>query len=252
MGMLDTIAGDRPWAGAALLGVVLVFLIVTSIAAHAWKSELPLTGVRSEGNRLVASEELLKLAALPKSARLYDIDLSAVRQRVRRNPFVEQVSVRRDVPGDVTLAVQERVPVAVLASDRMYLIDAAGTVLPPVRAGEAGDLPLITGAVPQAECVPGKQIASRAVRDALLMLDMARAISDECYGRISDISVGEGETMIAHTSEFGVPVIVRREDLASQMAKFDGFWRSVVYPRGAAGLQYVDLRFEDHVVVRWN
>ena len=78
------------------------------------------------------------------------------------------------------------------------------------------DLPVITGAVPAAECVPGKRITSPAVRDALVLLDMARSISDECYRRISDVAVGTGETLILYTAEFGVPVIVRRGDLASQ------------------------------------
>jgi cell division protein FtsQ len=252
MGMLENITGDRPLAGAVLLGAVLVFTIAAAVGARLWRSDLPVTSVRPEGNLLVPDEEILKLAAIPKDARLFDVDLSAVRQRVRRSPFVDRVSVRRNVPDEVTLEIEERVPVAVLATHQMYLVDARGMVLPSVKTGKAGDLPLITGAVPAAECVPGKRIASPAVRDALLLLDMARAISDDCYRRISDVSVGGGETMIVHTSEFGVPVIVHRGDLASQMAKFDGFWRSVVYPRGAADLQYVDLRFEDHVVVRWN
>ncbi len=252
MGPSEKIAGSRPWLGITLLGTVLVFTMAAAIGAHQWKSDLFVVHVRAEGNRLMTDMEIMKLAAIPKKARLFDIDLNGVRQRVRQSPFVERVTVRRNVPDEVTLEIEERVPVAALSVDRMLLIDAEGVVLPSVQIGGAGDLPLITGAVPAAECVPGKRVTSPAVRDALLLLDMARTISDECYRRISDVSVTGGETLILHTSEFGVPVIVRRKDLASQMAKFDGFWRSIVYPRGAAALQYVDLRFEDNVVVRWN
>jgi cell division protein FtsQ len=252
MGLSETIAGGRPWFGVALLGAVLVFTMVAAIGAHQWKSDLSVVHVRPEGNRLLTDEEVVKLAAIPTEARLFDIDLQGVRQRLLRSPFVDRVTVRRNVPNEVTIEIEERLPVAALSVDRMLLIDAEGIVLPSVRSADAGDLPLITGAVPAAECVPGKRIASPAVRDALVLLDMARSISDECYQRISDVAVGTGETLIMHTSEFGIPVIVRREDLASQMAKFDGFWRSIVYSRGAADLQYVDLRFEDNVVVRWN
>jgi len=252
MGLSETIAGGRPWLGVALLGAVLVFTLVAAIGAHQWKSDLSVVHVRPEGNRLMTDEEVVKLAAIPKQAMLFDIDLQAVRQRLLQSPFIEQVTVRRNVPNEVTLEIEERMPVAALSVDRMLFIDAEGTVLPSVRIADVGDLPLITGAVPAAECVPGKRIASPAVRDALLLLDMARSISDECYRRISDVAVSGEETLILHTSEFGVPVIVRREDMAMQMAKFDGFWRSIVDPRGAADLQYVDLRFEDNVVVRWN
>jgi cell division protein FtsQ len=252
MGLSETIAGGRPWLGFTLLGAVLVFTLVAAIGAHQWKADLSVVHVRPEGNRLMTDEEVVKLAAIPKQARLFDIDLQAVRERLLQSPFIEQATVRRNVPNVVTLEIEERVPVAALSVDRMLFIDAEGTVLPSVRIADVGDLPLITGAVPAPECVPGKRIVSPAVRDALLLLEMARSISDECYRRISDVAVNGGETLILHTSEFGVPVIVSREDLATQMAKFDGFWRSIVDPRGAADLQYVDLRFEDNVVVRWN
>lgn len=252
MGLSDTIAGGRPWIGIALLGAVLVFTMAAAIGAHLWKADLSVVHVRAEGNRLMTDEEIVKLAAIPKHARLFDIDLQGVRQRLLQSPFIDQVAVRRNVPNEVTIEIEEREPVAALSLDRLLFIDARGMVLPSVRIAEAGDLPLITGAVPAAECVPGKRITSPAVRDALLLLDMARSVSDECYRRISDVSVGAGEHLILHTSEFGVPVIVRREDMATQLAKFDGFWRTIVYPRGAANLQYVDLRFEDNVIVRWN
>lgn len=252
MGLSETITGNRPWFGIALLGAVLIFAMVAAIGAHRWKSDLSVVHVRPEGNRLMTDEEVVSLAAIPNQARLFDVDLQAVRQRLLKSPFVNGVTVRRNVPDEVTLEIDERVPVAALSVDRLLFIDAEGTVLPSVRIADAGDLPLITGAVPAAECVPGKRITSPAVRDALLLLDMARSVSDECYRRISDVAVGSGELLILHTAEFGVPVILRRDDLASEIAKFDGFWRAIVYPRGAADLQYVDLRFEDNVVVRWN
>jgi cell division septal protein FtsQ len=252
MGISTMLTGHRPWFGVTLLATVVVLTMVAAIGAHRWKADLTVVHVRPEGNRLLSDEDVVALAAIPKKERLFDIDLQAVRRRLLKSPFIEQVAVRRNVPNEITLEIEERIPVAALSADRMLFIDADGVVLPSVDIGEVGDLPLITGAVPAAECVPGKRITAPPVRDALLLLDMARMVSDECYRRISDVAVGPGENLILHTSDFGVPVIVRREDLATQVSKFDGFWRTVVDPRGAADLQYVDLRFEDNVVVRWN
>ena len=41
-------------------------------------------------------------------------------------------------------------------------------------------------------------------------------------------------------------------DAAAKLVKFDGFWKEVVVHRGPDELVYVDLRFEDQVVVRWS
>ena len=37
-----------------------------------------------------------------------------------------------------------------------------------------------------------------------------------------------------------------------KLVKLDGFWKEIVYHRGPNDLDYIDLRFADQVVVRWN
>ena len=147
MGLSETLTGRRPWFGILLLGAVLVATLVVAVGAHRWKSDLAVVHVRPEGNRLMTDEDVVKLAAIPAQTRLFDVDLQAVRGRLLKSPFIDRVTVRRNVPDEVTLEIEERVPVAALSADRMLFIDAEGTVLPSVRIADAGDLPLITGAV---------------------------------------------------------------------------------------------------------
>jgi len=47
-------------------------------------------------------------------------------------------------------------------------------------------------------------------------------------------------------------VLFGRGDVAGKMVKLDAFWNEFVHERGAQELQYIDLRFDDQVVVRWN
>jgi len=51
---------------------------------------------------------------------------------------------------------------------------------------------------------------------------------------------------------WGVPMIFGRGEIAMMLVRLEAFWNDVVHERGSDNLQYVDLRFDDQVVVRWN
>lgn len=235
-----------------LMGGLILAVAAVAIAANMWKRDLPVRSVRPEGNHIVASSEILRLAAVPNDAKLFDVDLYGVQKRVRQNPFIRAVSVNRQGPEGISIAVVERMPVAALVTDQMLYVDEDGMILPAVRSDRMFDLPVLTGAIPDAECAPGRRLMKEAGLEALQLLILSRRISEDLYRRISEVHVGEDGELILHTAEFGVPVLVGRGDLPVKLVKLDGFWRGFVDRRGARELQYVDLRFEDQVVARWN
>ena len=55
-----------------------------------------------------------------------------------------------------------------------------------------------------------------------------------------------------YTAEGGVPVLFGRGNSASKLVRLEAFWNTIVRERGTASLQYIDLRFNDQIVVRWN
>jgi cell division septal protein FtsQ len=114
------------------------------------------------------------------------------------------------------------------------------------------DLPVLTGVLDGREFSPGKPIRNKDVLEALRVLSLARQVDDDVFRNISEICVASGKDFVFYTAEFGVPVILGREEIGIQLVKFESFWKSVVARQGADRLQYIDLRFEDQVVVRWN
>ena len=121
-----------------------------------------------------------------------------------------------------------------------------------MRSQFAFDLPVLAGLQSTAEFVAGKPTKNRGALDALNLLAMAKEIDDDLYRNISEIRLDGGSDLLFYTAESGVPVIIGRSNVGSKLVKLDAFWRSVVPLQGAARLQYIDLRFEDQVVVRWS
>jgi cell division protein FtsQ len=242
----------RPRAAGLVMTLLVVGTVGAALGANLWERNLLLRDVHTEGNRIVPSSEIVALAAIPKNQKLFEVDLNQARKRIQANQFIRSVSVNRDVPDRISITVEERVPVAAILGEKMLYIDADGVVLPPARSEFIFDLPVLTGALPLAECVPGKRVSSDVLREALQIVVMAQKISDDFYRLISEVHIDAARSIELFTSESGVPVVFGRGDAAAKLVKLEAFWKEFVSQRGAGELQYIDLRFEDQIVVRWN
>ena len=251
---------DRPFTSArgrtgwvlVLTALLLLGVVTMAVTANSWKHDFRVLRVRTTGNTFVADSDIVRTAAIVKNGRLFDIDLNGARLRVQGNPFIKSVSVAREIPDGIAISVTERRPIAALILDRILYVDAEGYVLPPIRSGHALDLPVVTGELPAADCLPGRQIRTRRLREALEILTTAARIGEDLEHMISEVYCAGDSTYVLFTADSGVPVLCGRGDIAVKLLKFDGFWKQVVVQRGAAQLKTVDLRFADQVVVRWD
>jgi len=231
--------------GAIALVVLLGAAVVT---ADSWKDRLVVRTVHCEGNRIVPGAELLRLAGIAKESKLYALDLGTIQRRVALHPYVKSVYVKRELPADVVIVIDERQPIAALVQGGLVYLTADGVVLPAITSDLSFDLPFLTGKFPAVE--PGKKLADSAAREALSVLAIARQGSEECYRRISEVHVSDDHDLLLYTNEGGVPVYFGRGETAMKLAKLDTFWDEM--GRSAGELQYVDLRFQNQVIARWN
>ncbi len=244
-------AGWRTWIAPAVTVFLLACTFGLLLTAHAWKRSLAVASIDVVGTHILRDSDIVRLAGVARGEKLFSVDLVAVKHRVEQNPFVRFASVQRDAPDKITVVVEEREPLAAAVTDRMVYLDADGYVMPAVRSDFLFDVPVITGGFSPADCVPGKRISADGVQQALMLLKTAKEIGDETYRQISEVHADTQHDLMLYTAEYGIPVIVGRGNEAEKLLALDGFWKEIVARRGAQGLQYIDLRFEDQVVVRW-
>ena len=241
----------RRWVPVAILLVLTALMVAGIVKANIWKQGLRVSQVEARGGRIVPDADILALAGVQKDQKLFDIDLAAVRRRVEQNPFIKSAAVNREVPDRIVITVAEREPIVAMAGERLTYLDAEGVVLPSVRSNQVLDLPILTGDYPGQDAGSGSRIASEPVIDALTLLATARAVSDELYRGISEVHIGPGRDPVVYMGEGGVPVLFGPGNAYGQCVKLETFWKQFAVPRGTAELEYIDLRFDDQVVVRW-
>jgi cell division protein FtsQ len=221
------------------------------IAANFWKTDLRVSSVEVQGNRIVPTAEILRRANITPGARLFGVDLFAVRRRVEENAFVRTAEVGREIPGRVVIRVEERAPVAVIAASPLLYVDAEGTILPPAASPLLVDLPVLSGDFPRRELVPGRQTFNPELREALAIVTTAARVEGGLAHLLSEVHLKRDGEFVLYTAEAGVPVLFGRGDAARKLVNFDVFWREYVQREGPAELGSVDLRFDNQVVVRW-
>lgn len=252
--MLDPTMPDRysSLRPLLLLAAFTAVLVGAAVWANLWKDALTVKEIRVEGTRIVRPEEIVALARIGKGGKLFDVDLFAARKRVLENHYVSSVSVNRDIPDKIAISIAERVPLAVIVLDRIYYLDSEGYVLPPVRSENIFDLPAVTGRFGRSDVTAGQTLSAGDVGEAIAILATARRLDDQLFRRISEVHLENGKDLVLYTTEGSVPVIFGHGEIGPKLVKFDAFWEQFVTLRGAGELQYVDLRFAEQVVVRWN
>ncbi len=235
--------------GFITLLVVVVGLIVS---ANLWKTSLRVQRVTVEGNRIVETAEIMQLVRIQKNTQLQDIDLTAVRKDILSHHFIKDAVVERDLPATLKITITERLPLAIVNSAEILYLDEDGVVLPHSISKQLFDLPVLSGISPEIALAPGGTINNPDVHEALQILATSKLVSKELYHLISEVQLRSGGDIVLYAAEWGVPIIFGRGDIANKLVRLEAFWNDIAREKGSQRLQYVDLRFDDQVVVRWN
>jgi cell division septal protein FtsQ len=233
------------FGGLLLMGGLLV------AGANFWKSNLTVGRVLVQGNQVVQTNEILQLAHIAEGSLMYDLDLMKVQRDVISHYFLKQVVVERDLPSTIRITVTERSPVAMINRGGMRYLDPDGVVLPHSASQELIDLPLISGLPADVPATVGATLDHPDIREALAILRAAPMVNRDLFHLISEIRVRNGGDLVLYTADGGIPVIYGRGEPAAKLVRLETVWNEFVSERGAREIDYIDIRFEDQVIVRW-
>ncbi len=245
----------QPTYGRKVYGIfALLFILVLTawLGTLQWKDHLTVNGIIIEGEHIVTKEEIVALAHVTVKTRMYDTDLLSIKKNIEQNHFIRNAVVTRDAPATIRISVQERTPIALLllpGKPDMLYVDNEGCILPHVSSQAIFDLPIISGIDSLADASVGQRTTQADVLSALEALETAQRIGSELYRLVSEVRIHSGHDMVLYSADTGVPIIFGRGDAAKKMVKLDAFWKQFVAGQGSQDIRYIDIRFDDQVVV---
>jgi cell division protein FtsQ len=235
--------------GALILVAAAIGLV---FGANTWKSNLKIKQIRVRGNGIIGVNEIVQLTRIQPGAYLYKVNLLTIQQNVMSQYYIKDAVVKRSLPNSIDIRVAERIPLAIINSGETMYLDEDGVVLPRSVANKQLDLPVLSGVTQGENLKLGSMLKQPDVCEALQLLYVMKKVYRTIYHNISEVQLRNGGDIILYSTEGGVPIIYGRGDMASKLVRLEKFWDTAVVTRGPKDLQYIDLRYQDQVVVRWN
>lgn len=154
-------SGKKPNRGLSGVGtfigrLVMSLLVVSLISAvgvgllYGYRfitstSYFDLKEIHVTGNSRLSQGDILETAKVNLGLNCLEMNVGEVENRLSANPWVESVTVRRELPNRLRINLVEKVPMFwIRQGDGLYFADVYGKVIAPMHPGEMASLPVLS------------------------------------------------------------------------------------------------------------
>jgi len=233
-------------AGLAL--ALLSFIVYGSWWTYEQVISTPRLAVRHlsvSGALRAQPREIIRLAGIEEGQNIFSFSSSKVVQRIGANPWVLETAVHRKLPGTVKILVKERRPMAIVKKKGLFVMDSSGKVFKKLAAGDALDLPLVTGL-----CVEGANNNKALMAPFLRLFSILENRHGFNIENVSEVHCDSDYGFTLYTLDEGLKVELGRGDFETRLRLFE---RLKTLKKGILrGVTAVDLRKAGEAVVRYD
>jgi cell division protein FtsQ len=211
---------------------------------------LTVTQITVSGNARLSRGEVLSLLDGLAGRNMLLVSLDEWRQKVRTSPWVEDVALRRVLPGTVDVVIAEREPMGIgRIGGGLYLLDQRGGIIDEFGPNHAEfDLPLIDGLAG-----PKRPQAGNPVVDPGRAALAARVVSSlqgrpELARRVSQIDVTDVRDAVLILKNDTALIRIGDDQFAERLQSYLDLVAAL--REKVPQIDYVDLRFGERVYVR--
>lgn len=220
------------------LNLIITLLFLSVLAESVYlASQSQIFNVRHiavAGNQKVSRERILKLSGISADSNILKISTGAVEKRIMREVWLKKVRVRRELPLDISISVEERRPLAVVSLRGLFfLVDEEGKVLQSERSNVFPGFPVIGGLRSERGVTVGQTVKSPALANALFCLKGLRDVFPTPIVSVSAPSVDElsfqlgsgliivyGAAELVKQKNYAIKIILAESDSRGEKLKY--------------------------------
>ncbi len=243
---------SRSWIYALVLVLTVVLLSVFSEAYGRMTQENVLQHVNVYGHRIMSHDRLEGILDDVLGRPLSQVDPGSIRDLFLQYPLVKNARVSLRYPDGLDVVIRELIPVAYISIGRVLTVDASATLLPLPDNGMLYNLPIITR-IPEElpATVIGEPVDSKTVQSLVKFLVDVRQNYSGIYLDISEIGYEEQAGIKLISARNSTLVFLGDWEQAKRsLAILSAFLDGNAEEENIAAYQYIDLRFENQVIVK--
>lgn len=208
---------------------------------------LRLERIEVTGLKRLTRDEIISLATVRTGDDMLGLKLRQMGEHIAKNPWVSRVQIRRTFPNTLTIALQEREPVAVINMGFLYYVDGQGEVFKPLNVGDRLDYPILTG-FSEEEMAKDPGGSRDGIRTALGLIGLLRSDDKFNLAEVSEIHFDKVYGFTLFTQRSGIPVKLGNSDFPAKLQRFARIYRDL--QKDLPLLEYVDLDYADRIIVK--
>jgi cell division protein FtsQ len=235
------------------------------------------SNIAIDGNINLKREDILSASSIKIGQSIFSVNIGDVYKRLKGNPWIKDVAVKKEMPDRLKIKINERRPAAILKSNRLYLMDNEGVILEEASGDSETSLPLIVKPM-DLEFKAGDRVNSEEVFNSIniwerlqgVKLNLADSPFKDSIATIEPISSDKVKINLKDTNSY---IVINDEDIDNKFKHLQIVMRSLgdkenMGQKGAVQnegkpslkegkgeevkeLDYIDLSFKDKVVVKY-
>jgi cell division septal protein FtsQ len=268
----------RNWKLIILFVVIIIFTFSGIVLSGLWKDKSTIKRVDFTGNTTLSREEIFDFAKLNDSMICSNsLSLEMIESRISKHPNIKKVVVTKDA-AIIKIDISEKNPFAVASNGKeMFLVDDQLSIYNLKKEHKDIDLPVITGVSDQMSVSTFGKNDLKNLKIAQYIISQSIKINKSLYNYISEISFTDSSQISLVTSDDATPVFfidynallkkekfetpnlagdINNESLRraidNKLIQLNGFLKQVRVYKTANCFKYIDMRYNDMIVVKNN
>lgn len=177
----------------ALIGGSIIFALTSPI--------FNIKEIAVVNNEIISSETIVSLSELKPDENIFKFNKNDVLNKIKENPYIESVEIKRKLPSNIEIDVKERIPkFSIDYMEKYVYINNQGYLLE--ISEENKGLPIIYGATMEEELNLGKRLNNEdldKLEDVIKI--MSSSIENGLEGKITSIDITDKNDYIIYIEE---------------------------------------------------
>ena len=222
--------------------LTIITISISSYLLKKWYDETKMFDLKKiivKNDYLISKGEIIELSKLKRGTRVFNIDIEKVEIDISKSKYINSASIEIIYPATIVINVSEEKPLAYcLDKNRLKFVDEKGNIMGNVNPYRAVNLPII--------------LDERYSDEIIELLNESKAVSEFVYHKISEISYKKSIGVILTLTQSSTKVIIGRDDFDKKILVLENFLRDRNNNIAFNKTEYIDLRFQNQVIVKEN
>ena len=224
-----------------ICGVLISCAVLFGIS---WLPVFQVQQITVTGNDALSTDKVISISGLTQGDNLFWCSTGEAKKQLRHNPFVEKVSIRRELPDGLVIQITERPSVGyIVTSDGYVQVDAEGRLLAIQQSLSDYRLPVISGVGLHELPELGGIIQNEKLKQALGIL---QSCDVSLLDNIAELNVGQEYYILLYTNQQLEVRLGGLDNMEQRLKDLDKILTEVVGTKiASAKILYIDMRYEN-------